>query len=347
MNETATAPVWPTSDLEPVSNCLFCGSDARVHIYDDLNDITFFNAGGDFRMARCEECHAGYLDPRPTPESIGRAYAQYYTHSGGHDLGARGGIVRRLRRALADDYRRQRYGAKTGMPIPGGAALIRALAGQREVLDSYYRHLPKTKGRLFDFGCGNGAFLRVARDDLGWDAEGNDFDPTAVAAVRKAGFEAYEGGEEVLAGLEGRYDAVTLSHVIEHVFDPAALMRAVMAVLKPGGMVFVETPNMDALGREVYGRHWRGLEAPRHLGIPSWTSMERLLADAGFERLSRHPRRATQAPMFKRSAALAAGQSSEAPEAMSHPGPTEAQVAALAADLSRSEYVTMTAYRPA
>ena len=334
-------------ELETVMACPVCENQNGTILHSDLEDITFGNVAGQFRMKSCTECRAIYLDPRPIPDVIGRAYSRYYTHvdNTGDQDGQRS-LIRRVRRMLANDYRAVRYGAKVGPRLPLGAMLLKVLPRQRMVMDTYYRYLPRTKGRVLDFGCGNGAFLTLARDVLGWDVKGLDFDPDAVAKARMAGLDVDQGGPEALDALEEQFEAITLAHVIEHVYNPRDLMAAVFARLKPGGFVFVETPNATAQSHQVFGPHWRGLEAPRHLMVPSWSAMERLLGDAGFEGLIRHPRLDTFAPMYKRSAALAEGQNSEDPASQARADPPAEMIAEIAADPDRCEYVTMTAHKP-
>ena len=71
---------WPTEDLEDLGLCPVCGESERSLLYDNLRDKIFFSSPGVWKMWRCRGCGFGYLDPRPSVESIGRAYAHYYTH---------------------------------------------------------------------------------------------------------------------------------------------------------------------------------------------------------------------------------------------------------------------------
>jgi 2-polyprenyl-3-methyl-5-hydroxy-6-metoxy-1,4-benzoquinol methylase len=80
-------------------------------------------------------------------------------------------------------------------------------------------------GRVLDVGCGNGGFLAWARE-LGWQCYGIEIDAAAAAVVRDLGIavlgsELRELGAEHLAS----FDAVTLSHVIEHVYNPMETLR--------------------------------------------------------------------------------------------------------------------------
>jgi len=133
---------------------------------------------------------------------------------------------------------------------------------------------------LLDVGCGSGDFLEKVRL-AGWDVSGVDVDDKAVSNARKKGLNIRHG--DIGACRETNFDAITLSHVIEHVHDPLALLRGAHARLKPGGCLYIETPNLESVGHRRFGRNWRGLEPPRHLVILSSGSLRLLLAAAGFK----------------------------------------------------------------
>lgn len=336
---------WPQEGYEPAGHCPFCGSESASILYEGLGDITFSNTAGPFTMKLCGECGAGYLDPRPAPDYLGLAYRTYYTHSPKpHDDDGLRSIGQRLRRALANDYRNARYGT-TFKPAAlwAGRALLAVLPAERSILDTYYRYLPSTKGHLLDFGCGNGAFMRVASKELGWTVMGIDFDEKAAEAARKEGFEAKKGDEKSLLEYEQTFDAVTISHVIEHVYEPVTLLRNIHFALKPGGHLFIDTPNMEALSHRIFGKFWRGLEVPRHLGIPSWASLELVLKNAGFQNIERRPRLDMFKPMYRRSQALSRGENSESVDTQYLPGPPVAAVRELKENPDLTEYVTLTA----
>lgn len=71
---------WPLQDLEAVKACPVCGETGRRVLHADQTDRVYFCAPGRWTLYRCDRCASAYLDPRPNRQSIGRAYASYYTH---------------------------------------------------------------------------------------------------------------------------------------------------------------------------------------------------------------------------------------------------------------------------
>jgi SAM-dependent methyltransferase len=124
---------------------------------------------------------------------------------------------------------------------------------------------------------------------VGWTATGIDVDPVAVARAQERGLDVVNCGLSELNAQDRRFDAITISHVIEHVHDPRGLLRDARRLLKPGGYFWIETPNIDAWGHRTFGRHWRDLDPPRHLQIFHLALLKDLLLEAGFDDIKTAP----------------------------------------------------------
>lgn len=139
-------------------------------------------------------------------------------------------------------------------------------------------------GRLLDVGCGPGVLLSVAKGK--WECVGVEVSrPAAGEARKRFGLEVVEGTLEEARFPADSFDAVTLVDVIEHLPDPAGTLREVNRILKPGGVLFVLTPNIDAPVARLMGRWWWGFR-PAHLTYFSRKTMGRMLAETGFEPLT-------------------------------------------------------------
>lgn len=277
---------WPTEDLESVSRCPMCHATARSVWHEQLVDTTFRVAPGYWRLWRCESCAGAYLDPRPTTLSISRAYSSYYTHTPIEPelLDAVQPLSKRLRTALNNGYVNWRFGAHRAPSTALGILVLATLPVNRQSLDRQYRALPRLGSwpkRLLDVGCGNGDFLQLAAS-VGWEVEGVEPDPVAAQAAYSPGLQVHVGGLEMLNRYESRYDAITLSHVIEHVHEPLQTLEQCFRLLKPGGSLWLETPNVLSSGHELFGEHWRGLEAPRHLSLFSSQGLRQSLRRVGY-----------------------------------------------------------------
>jgi SAM-dependent methyltransferase len=273
---------WPVGGLERVEHCPMCGGSDRTLLLGGLADRVFMTAPGRWDLHRCGGCGSAYLDPRPTPDALPLAYAGYYTHAGS----ARAARPARatIRQKLANGYVNWRFGAALRPAWALGAAVGLLAPGLGGALDARYRHLPRLApgARVLDVGCGAGGFLDLVRAS-GWTAVGVDFDPNAVNAARARGLDVHVGDIGRLEGEPGMFDAISFNHVIEHLFSPGKAINQAFRLLRPGGAIHLELPNVNALGLEVFGQDWRGLEPPRHLVLPSRDALEEALVEAGFE----------------------------------------------------------------
>jgi 2-polyprenyl-3-methyl-5-hydroxy-6-metoxy-1,4-benzoquinol methylase len=267
----------------PLPDCRLCGNTGE-ELYRDQPD-RLFDAPGLWTLKRCSnpECRVVWLDPMPIPEDLGKAYTSYYTHEVKND--DRRGLAYRSYQHIKTAYLARRFGyaSSTGaLERLVASALMHLFPVRRCEVEAEVRFLSAVpQGRLLDVGCGSGDWMR-RMEGLGWQVEGLDFDERAVQVARGLGLKVRRGALEEQKYPAQTFDAVTLNHVIEHVPAPVETLRECARVLKPGGRLYLGTPNSQALGHRVFKAHWRGLEIPRHLHIFSPSSLERALKEAGF-----------------------------------------------------------------
>ena len=301
---------WPLEGLEHVEHCPVCGCAERKQLYTGLTDRVFRCAPGRWDLYQCQNCRSGYLDPRPTQATIGIAYRTYFTHKkDSSEPFERLTGIRRIRRMLANGYRNYRLGANLQPASRIGIVAAILLPRQRMIIEADLRHITRAEPgmRLLDVGCGSGEFLAYARS-AGWEVVGVDPDPKAVEVARNRGLDVRKGGIEVLDPEWDRFDGITLNHVIEHVHEPLTVLERCYALLKPGGWIWLETPNLDALGHKRYRANWRGLEPPRHLVLFTRFSLVQALERAGFQGVQDQPYRPLCADIFAASEAIASGE---------------------------------------
>ena len=135
--------------------------------------------------------------------------------------------------------------------------------------------------RLLDIGCGAGNLLEAARHH-GWTAQGLDVSSPAAKHVRELGFEVFEGELHGAAFPSAYFDVVTAAELIEHIFDPRALVQEVARILRPGGLFWITTPHARGLSARLLGLKWQCIWPPEHLQLFSISGVKALLRDSGF-----------------------------------------------------------------
>jgi SAM-dependent methyltransferase len=282
---------WPAAELEWLPGCPICHDPAATVLYRDLVD-RIYSAPGIWQLMRCRNCGCGYLNPRPTPKSIGLAYQGYYTHAGptaNPAAAAPEKPLRRFKRGLRNGYLNHRYGCRLSPSCTAGRWLVSALPSLARRAQRLMRYLPppssSTKPRLLDVGCGDGEFLRRMLA-LGWEVCGLDPDETAARAAEETGIPIHPGSLSSHPYPDGSFDAITLYHVIEHLHDPLEALRACWRLLRHKGTLAIFTPNLASLAHRAFLQDWYPLQPPTHLILFTRRPLRTLVRQAGFERAS-------------------------------------------------------------
>jgi SAM-dependent methyltransferase len=106
--------------------------------------------------------------------------------------------------------------------------------------------------------------------------------PGAAGRAIRPGLHIVEGELERHAPGLGAMDAVVIWHVLEHLRDPPAALRAAGEALVPGGLLFVAVPNAASWQARFFGRHWFHLDVPRHLHFLTLEGLGPVLRANGF-----------------------------------------------------------------
>jgi len=136
-------------------------------------------------------------------------------------------------------------------------------------------------GRLLDVGCNTGFFLNAAR--LSYEVAG--VEPSSWArsfAKEKLRLDIRASSLEEARFPDAHFDVVSLIDVIEHLPDPMAALREIARVTKPGGILYLVTPDVDSLSARLLRGKWWGLR-PAHIYYFSKRTLRRLLYENGFE----------------------------------------------------------------
>jgi SAM-dependent methyltransferase len=200
----------------------------------------------DYCYRRCAACASESISPRPAASELPPFYpVGYHAHNDDH------GLVARL--------------------LVGQRAQLRGRA-YRALLNG------KSAGALFDVGAGDCRHFVELRQFADWQFAGVEIQAAVAEKARSAGFDIETGTLEDMDITRhiGRYDVVSLNHVLEHVCDPNEVIARCYQLLKPGGWLIGQLPTNSAW-EAGFGATWAGYHYPRHLQVFSRQGLRDLL----------------------------------------------------------------------
>jgi 2-polyprenyl-3-methyl-5-hydroxy-6-metoxy-1,4-benzoquinol methylase len=151
--------------------------------------------------------------------------------------------------------------------------------------------LPKPLGRVLDVGCGGGAVGVSLRAQGAQELVGIEYDSEAAERARAVFDDVVTGdAEKAVADLDGSFDTICCYDILEHLYDPAALVEALLTLAKPGSRLHVSIPNVrhfslfrDLLVRGTFGYEQVGHRDVTHLRWFTRRDIETMLTDCGWE----------------------------------------------------------------
>ncbi len=252
-NPTAGQPAGHEGGPAP---CPICQSLDTAIFRTDVVDFEYFVVPPrPFVMQRCRRCGSQFLSPRPTESELPPFYpSDYHAYNENH------GAVARL--------------------LVGARARAHARA--------YGRLIPGRHGRIFDVGTGDCRHFDELRKYINLECAGVEIQPEVAAKGRARGYDVLDGSleEADLSGHLGRYDVVSMNHVLEHVVHPRTMLERARSLLRPGGHLIGQLPTVSSWESHLFGRTWGGYHYPRHLQIPSRSGLADLLEQIGFTRIT-------------------------------------------------------------
>jgi len=132
---------------------------------------------------------------------------------------------------------------------------------------------------ILDFGAGTGDFVKLLTND-GHQVDGCELSLGArTEAHRKYGYEFFAS----LKNISNQYDMITAIEVIEHLRQPWQELEILSTLLKPGGKLYITTPNLNGLLGRLKKANWRDAQKPFHLILFNFSSLKKMLEQSGFE----------------------------------------------------------------
>ncbi len=233
-------------------NCPLCGQRDPVFLWEKHGA----------RYERCAECGLVYENPRFTPEELKAFYSDqsYFINEGaGKDASGYTNYFTQFTSALANEYFQILH---TAAPATGG------------------------KVSLLDIGCGPGNLLSIA-NDRGWSATGLEISHWAVETGRKSGLTIIENSLEDARFPDASFDVISMFDVLEHLSEPKGYIAEIFRILRPGGVVVAETPNINGFfARYLYGPKADMIKPRAHICLYSPATIRRLFGLAPFAELT-------------------------------------------------------------
>ncbi|MCL6557021.1 MAG: methyltransferase domain-containing protein [Burkholderiales bacterium] len=225
------------SGIDASTTCACCGAPVGrggETLFDDR-----YGHPGSFQVAKCGACGAFETFPRLDEKDLPALYTKYYPRRLiGPDsitvpLGAPDGWVARLSRWWQGTDNQGQYYAKPGMTV-------------------------------LDYGCGIGQSLLDLRA-MGADAYGVEADANVAPIAAYHGLQIHIGSiyDDPFPGVN--FDLIILNQVLEHIPNPAELLRRLAARLKRGGRLIVAVPNTGSIYRFLFRKRWINWHIPYHL----------------------------------------------------------------------------------
>jgi 2-polyprenyl-3-methyl-5-hydroxy-6-metoxy-1,4-benzoquinol methylase len=219
-------------------------------------DYEYRTSDDTFQVVQCQSCGNLYLNPRPIAAELSTIYPEnYYAYN---------------------------YEASIN-PIARKAKEILDRRKVKTWLQSV--RLPLEKIVFLDVGCGNGRYLDMLHQ-LGVPKSqlyGIEMSQTAVDRLQAEGYSCYFGRlEEVAAELpQQTFELIVLLQAIEHVESPRNALQLLSKLLKPGGVLILETPNTQSLDFRLFQHgYWGGYHFPRHWNLFDRQTLTQLAVQA-------------------------------------------------------------------
>jgi 2-polyprenyl-3-methyl-5-hydroxy-6-metoxy-1,4-benzoquinol methylase len=185
---------------------------------------------------------------------------------------------------------------------PSARDMHRSVRSHRSINSAHRREMHKaglcmemlrkiTKGgdEVLEIGAGDGSLVKLLKD-YGAKPSGNDMDAESCRWLEKSfDIPTFAGPFEAVDFKGKKFDVIASSHFIEHVFEPVEVMRKIQGLLKPGGRVFHETPNVfrPKIGpRRLWSRPHKYYFSPRTLSLVLYEAGLRVTAIREFNRFA-------------------------------------------------------------
>jgi SAM-dependent methyltransferase len=150
------------------------------------------------------------------------------------------------------------------------------------------KHLDRKQPlEILEIGTGSGFFLDFASENFpNSRLTGLEYDERLLyeAQRRAPNASIIQGNAECFELGLNKYDLIVSFQVIEHLYNPEAMLENVKAHLKSGGIFLVTTPNLSGIGAQIMKDRWQGYRDD-HVSLMHKRDWESLIKTKGFSSL--------------------------------------------------------------
>jgi len=232
------------------NNCPLCQS---AKIDDFLKARDYLVSMETYSLVKCPDCGFIFTQGVPGADLIGKYYRsqEYVSHSD-----TRKGLMNKI------------YHVARGIMLGRKFRMVDRIASGKNLLD---------------IGCGTGYFPAFMKQK-GYSVAGVEVDPDAREfAIKEFGLPVYSPEAFLKNDLEGKFDVITLWHVLEHLDNFDQYLDKMLGYLAPGGTLVIALPNCSSLDARFYKEKWAGYDVPRHLWHFTPSTMKILAEKHGLE----------------------------------------------------------------
>lgn len=202
-----------------------------------------------FHLRRCGQCGTAWTHPKPSTEELETSYSESY------------------------------YGPENVKFVSVLESVVGWIAQRRA---GWIHQKIKAHSRILEIGCGRGLLLNVL-SRLGHECHGTERSGLAAKrAQTTVGVKVYTAPLDHCNLEKESFDLVILWHVLEHLENPGQTLAQVFELLRAGGMLVLEVPNLSSLQSRLTGKHWFHLDIERHLFHFPAAGLRKLLKATGF-----------------------------------------------------------------
>jgi 2-polyprenyl-3-methyl-5-hydroxy-6-metoxy-1,4-benzoquinol methylase len=230
-------------------SCPVCGPAPSEKVFEVLSQR--LKTKTPFQLRRCSQCGLVITTPRPEAQEMDRLYSEEYF--------------------------------PVGQSSKVTAVGKLTISEETSFVQKYVR-----QGAVLDIGCGLCAFLMelpAARFEVhGLEPYHGLFASVPESIRPRIKFEPFERA----VFPENHFDLITLWHVLEHLPEPVATLQRIHRLLKPGGRLVIEVPNLASVEARWLGRHWYHLDVPFHFWHFTPAALHAMVTQAGLQVEAQH-----------------------------------------------------------